>query len=261
MRWPFTESVLFEEQGLYSTVKITKKGNRVNLFTGGKYLQSSFDLNSNPKGTVFDWYLAAPWFSGNFSGQIGTILILGLGAGSQVKLFNQAYQVESIIGVEIDPLVISLGRQFFDLNDRNLQVVTADASDYIKNAAVSADLIILDAYRENKYDPELGQNDLLKQTAAKLSQSGVLIINRVNGEKSNQDLENDLRGISKVVFAMKVYNNIFYICTNSEVAPKSVSEAAGILKQAEKTNRTLKFFDSLKLSNLRVAVPLQIFTW
>jgi len=215
MLWSPRETVLYEGQGQYSPVKVTKRGSRVNLYTGNNFLQSSYDFEKEPTGTVFDWYLVAPWFLENFTGQFDSLLLLGLGAGSQVKLFNKAYTVKSITGVEIDPIIVKLGQEYFDLNDNNLKIVVDDVSNYIKNSSETFEVIILDAYRENKYDAASGSKELLEEISKKLTGGGVLLINRVFGETSNLTLEKDLLDLFDTVFALRVHNNVFYMGTNS----------------------------------------------
>src|SRR3989338_3460422 len=102
--FPFGGQVLFEGQGLYAVIKVIKKGSRINLYTGKGFLQSSINRQETLKGGHSDWFLAAPWFSGNFEGIIDSLLILGLGAGSEVPLYNQVYKVKTMTGVEVDTL-------------------------------------------------------------------------------------------------------------------------------------------------------------
>lgn len=245
------EQILFEGQGLYSDLQVTKRGNRVNLFTGHRFLQSSFDPQEAPQGTVFDWYLAAPWFSGNFRGQVGGVLILGLGAGAVVKLYNRAYQVKGITGVEIDPVIIDLGRKYFNLNDDNLQIVNGEAGAYLKKDTQKYDLILVDAFKENIFEVSLESASFLQEAKAHLADEGLLLVNRVAG-LSNQDLEQKLKQVFKTVAALKVHHNIFYMATNAPGVPKSAKEACKVLFEASESNSSLSFFRSLKITNLRI---------
>ncbi len=252
MNWLSKEIVLYKGQGQYSAVKVTRKGNRVNLYTGDNFLQSPLNLRKVPVGAVYDWYLVAPWFAGNFTGQINSLLILGLGAGVQVKLYNKTYQVKDIVGVEIDPLIADLGKKYFGLDDHNLQIIIDDASHYIKNVTARFDVIILDAYKGNKYDVTSGSREMLRDIVHKLTSRGVLVINRVFGDATNASLEKDLTSLFTTVFIFKVHKNVFYIGTNSKEAPKTVEDVKNILKSAVKINKELSFFKTFKLSNLRI---------
>src|SRR5699024_8361701 len=65
-----------------------------------------------------------------------SVLVLGMGAGSIVdSLRNNSSFFGKITGVEIDPVVIEIAENEFDLfADKNLQVVQQDASAYVKEA-------------------------------------------------------------------------------------------------------------------------------
>lgn len=249
------EQLLFDGKGLYSTVKVIKQGSRVKLFTGSDFLQSSFDSEKMPIGTVFDWYLIAPWFLADFNGKIDQMLIIGLGAGSIVKLFNKSYTIGNIVGLEIDPLIIELGKKYFDLNDSNLEIVNNDAKLYLENNFRKFDFLIVDAYKENVFESFFESLQFLEEAQNHLSDTGVLLINRVLCDyQSNVNLENKLKLIFKTVFAMKVYNNVFYISTNSPYAFKSEKEVFNSLVKASKANSFLSFFRRLKLANVKVTL-------
>lgn len=236
------EKVLYEDQGLYSSVKVTLKGTQVKIYTGNNFLQSCYDSKKIPSGSVFDWYLAAPWFLGNFNRYLESLLILGLGGGSQVKLYNRAYEVKSIIGVEIDPLIIDIGQKYFSLNDPNLQIINTDAAAYLRQPPGRFEVILLDTFKENQFESALTSRKLLTSIEEHLTPNGVLLINRVGKDTSNQKLEVDLVKIFKTVFSLKVWNNIFYLGTNSPTAPKTEAAALKILRTAAESNEYLNFF-------------------
>ena len=47
-----------------------------------------------------------------------SILILGLGCGTAAKIFSQKWPKAKIVGVEIDPEVIRVGKKYFGLDSR-----------------------------------------------------------------------------------------------------------------------------------------------
>ena len=56
-----------------------------------------------------------------------------------------------IHGVEIDPEVITIGKQFFDLDKvKNLQLFIQDAQEYVKNTSERYDLIIVDIFQDDQ---------------------------------------------------------------------------------------------------------------
>ncbi len=73
-----------------------------------------------------------------------TWLILGLAAGTVAKLLPRP---AGIIGVEIDPVMLNIGRQFFKLDQiANLEIVNQDAQKYLSRSKQHFDYILIDLY-------------------------------------------------------------------------------------------------------------------
>src|SRR3989344_7921193 len=76
-----------------------------------------------------------------------TWLILGLATGTVAKLISQKYSPTKIVGVEIDPLMLDIGRKYFDLdNIPNLKIINQDAKCYILDAKERFDVLLVDLY-------------------------------------------------------------------------------------------------------------------
>ena len=83
--------------------------------------------------------------------RINSVLVLGLGCGTIVKIINDLWPEAKIVGVEIDPVMIEIGRKYFGLSDlSNLKIVQSEANEYIKCSKDKFDLIICDAYLGGK---------------------------------------------------------------------------------------------------------------
>lgn len=73
-----------------------------------------------------------------------TWLILGLGAGTVAKLIPQP---ACVTGVEIDPIMLKIGHQYFGLDKiPNLKIVNKDALDYVLKTQESYDFVLVDLY-------------------------------------------------------------------------------------------------------------------
>lgn len=251
-RFLSAEETLFEDRGLYSNIRVGKKDGRINLYTGRDFLQSSVDSIETPRGTLFDWYLSAPWFSGNFEGYLNSLLILGLGAGSQVKLYNKIYKVKIITGVEIDPLIIDLGKKFFDLNAPNLKTVNGDICSFLDTTPEIYSLIILDAFKENIFEENCQSPAFFRKVRGHLAPAGVFLVNKVLKDSSNREIEKELKKIFNTAITLRIYNNLFILATNSPTAPKGPAEVGQLILEASRSNRALGFFRSLKLKDIRI---------
>ncbi len=251
-RFLSAEQVLFEGEGLYSVIRVTKKGGQINLYTGKGFLQSSVNSWDTPHGTIFDWYLSAPWFSGNFEGTLNSLLILGLGAGSLVLSYNQIYKVKSITGVEIDPLIIELSKKHFNLNEANLKTINGDALFFLEETTDTYNQIILDLFKEDVFEENCQSSSFFHKIRNHLTPEGVLLVNRVLSDPSNWKLERELKKVFNTVLTIRIYNNVFFISTNSQKSPKSSIEVQQLLLKATKSHPKLGFFRSLKLKDVRV---------
>jgi len=248
----YLEKILFDGNGLYSKVKVTKTGNRLNLYTGNHFLQTYYKTNYEPQGNFFDWYLILPWCTGNFNGSIESLLILGLGGGSQVKLFNQLYRVNHITGVEIDPLIIKLGKQYFDLNESNLTTLEQDAYLLFDTSSQKYSFIIIDNFKENVFEGNCQSKSFLEKAKNHLELEGALLLNKLKDDVTNINTLESLTSIFTTVIEIKLKYNVFFIATNSHLAPKNTFELQKILLDAHRSNSSLSFFKILKSQDICV---------
>ena len=123
---------------------------------------------------------------------IDKILILGLGAGTFVHLFNHYFKPSVVDGIELDPEVIKIGREFFYLSSApNLNVYIADACTWVyENQNTKAnyyDLIVFDLYKAVELPQECEGRDFLTATFRLLKNDGMVTFNRVC-RRNEQDL-------------------------------------------------------------------------
>ena len=74
------------------------------------------------------------------------ILVLGVAGGSVMKtLVNEIHFEGKITGVEIDPQVIDIANEYFDLKEiKNLNIVIDDAFEFVLKTKEKYDLIVID---------------------------------------------------------------------------------------------------------------------
>ena len=97
-------------------------------------------------------------------------LILGLATGTVARLIPQTVK---IIGVEIDPIMIAIGKKHFGLDQiPNLKFVIKDANDYLFKTKDHFDYILVDLYLGDQIPKFVYSNKFLGQ----LDQLGQLVI-------------------------------------------------------------------------------------
>jgi len=108
----------------------------------------------------------------------GSILILGLGGGSLVKLLNKYFPQAKIIGVEIDPLMVELGQQYLELlKAKNLKIIIDDAMNFVKKTNEKFDLIFFDLYIGDKIPKNYQTIIFLNFLKKLLRENGMIVFN------------------------------------------------------------------------------------
>lgn len=115
------------------------------------------------------------------------VLILGLGAGTVAQLLSRRLKSSRIIGVEIDPQIVAIGREFFDLGKlKNLQVVIANARSYVGQSSDVYDFIVVDTYRGSAFPRLLSGPSFLGRLRRILNVRGRLVFNRIFSTTDHQ---------------------------------------------------------------------------
>ena len=142
---------------------------------------------------------------------ITKILVLGLGAGTLAKLLRRKYPNSKIAGVEIDPLMIELGKKYFKLEDFKINI---NVKDVINFKIDKYDLIIVDLYNGDKYPKEFETIKFLKS----LRSSKLLVFNRLYYREKKQDALEFGEKLKKVFQKVETYYptaNVMFFCYNS----------------------------------------------
>ena len=109
---------------------------------------------------------------------VKTCLILGLGGGTAAALVNHFWPQAHITAIELDPVMIKLGKKYLNLNKvQNLTIVQADASRWVIICRQKFDLILVDLYHGHQPPAFVFQTAFLRQLNRLKSPQGVIIFN------------------------------------------------------------------------------------
>jgi spermidine synthase len=150
---------------------------------------------------------------------ISNCLILGLGGGSAVNLINQYFPKAKITTIEIDPIMIKLGKKYFDLDKiKNLKIIINDALKTITNDQLPIahyNLILVDLYLGHQFPPQAESPRFLKSLKKILTRKGRLIFNRLFYEKHKKSTEEFIRKLepyfSKIEL-IRAWSNLLVVC-------------------------------------------------
>ena len=138
-------------------------------------------------------------------------LILGLATGTVATLIPQP---ALITGIEIDPVMLKIGRQYFDLGQiPNLEILNIDAKDYLLKTNSQFDFILVDLYIGDQLPSFLYLPKFLK----KLKILGkIVIINHLfydNPKRQKaEELIKKLKAIFQNIRLHRVLTNLMIIC-------------------------------------------------
>jgi SAM-dependent methyltransferase len=114
-------------------------------------------------------------------------LILGVGGGTVIHLLTRRFGPHPIVGVEIDPQVIALARSHFGLDLPHLEVVVADAFEFVPALAGTPDplsseretfdYILVDLFVGGQIARDALRRPFLRHLRALLSQDGTIVYN------------------------------------------------------------------------------------
>lgn len=112
-------------------------------------------------------------------GNISSVLLLGMGAGSIIKSLRNKYNFHgSVVAVELDPVVIEIAHREFDIEDeKNLEIVCMDAWDYIEQSDRQFDLIIVDIFIDLHVPEKFYDKKFWEMTEKSVSVNGFVLFN------------------------------------------------------------------------------------
>ncbi|MEK7101387.1 MAG: hypothetical protein AAB860_00410 [Patescibacteria group bacterium] len=141
-------------------------------------------------------------------------LILGLATGTAAKIIFRKYRPAQIIGVEIDPVMIAIGKKYFDLDQiPNLKILNIDAKDYLLKTKDRFDFVLVDLYLGDQCPRFVYSKRFLE----KLKKVGKLVIinHLVYDDTKRHDAEKLIKLLSPIfknVRLQRILTNVLIIC-------------------------------------------------
>ncbi len=108
-----------------------------------------------------------------------SILILGVAGGSVIEtLVNEVKFNGQITGVEIDPDILQIAHEYFNIGKyANLQLITDDAFEFVLKTKENYNLIIIDIFQDTKMPNFLFQDFFIQRINSLLHPDGFILFN------------------------------------------------------------------------------------
>ncbi len=261
--------LLYETESSYNYIQVVRYGNEVWLrLNEGEGVHSIYNPDSVLVGGVWDYFLIAPYFNNPpfTADQVGSMAVIGSAAGTEAKQYTAVYGPIPIDGAEIDPEIIQVGRDYFDMTEPNFHAVAQDGRYFLANSSRKYDVIAIDAYRPPYIPFHLTTKEFFEQARDHLTQNGVVAIN-VGRTRTDWSLVEVLAGTLSAVFP-NVYTvdlaqpgqdliNVLVVATNQPTRLDNLAANAALMEHpilqqvaagaveraAEFTNPTMVFTD------------------
>ncbi|HKB88474.1 MAG TPA: methyltransferase domain-containing protein [Patescibacteria group bacterium] len=140
----------------------------------------------------------------NTKHEIRNVLILGLGGGTVVKLIHKNWPMTKIIGVDIDPTMIELGKKYLSLDKVKINIKIQDAEKVVPG---KFDLVIVDLYNGDKFPKKFEKEKFIKR----LSKYPLVVFNRLY--LKNKKVETDVFGQK----LEKIFKNVVKFCPQANL--------------------------------------------
>jgi spermidine synthase len=160
------------------------------------------------------------------------VLIIGLGGGAMPRFFFRALPQAHIDVAELDPAVLAVAREYFELpEDARLTVHLGDGRKFVQQATGKWDLVVLDAYSADDIPRHLATAEFLAEVKAHL-QPGAVLAGNVWSRDHNPLYDEMARTWADTFGALCIVpiegsaNRIFLVANGGDVSAEAIRSAA-----------------------------------
>jgi spermidine synthase len=197
-----TENMIYETESAYNYIQVLEKDSyrylRLNEGQGMHSVYHPTRLNySGPWSQV----LVAPFFNHapHTLDSVNHIAIVGLAAGTTARQATAVYGDVQIDGFEIDPKIVEVGKEYFEMDEPNLEIILQDGRWGLAHADSQYDIISVDAYRPPYIPWHMTTVEFFQIVHDHLTDDGVMAIN-IGRSPLDRTLVNDLATTIQQVF-------------------------------------------------------------
>jgi spermidine synthase len=216
--------LIYETESEYNLIQVVQDGDaRYLLLNEGQAIHSVYDPNQLATYWSWDYFLAGPYFNAapHTPRDVHSLALVGLAAGTVARQHTAVYGPIPIDGFEIDPGIVQAGRDYFAMDEPNLNVVVQDGRWALNRSDRRYSVIGVDAYRVPYIPWHLTTKEFFEEARARLADDGVVIVN-VGRAPNDRRLIEAMVGTLSAVFASvhvvdvpDTFNSILYATVQS----------------------------------------------
>jgi spermidine synthase len=174
-------NAIYETESAYNYIQVVEDeaGCRLLLLNEGQGIHSMYCPHQLRTPGPWDYFLIAPYFNPppHTPDQVESVALVGLAAGTMARQYTAVYGPIPIDGIEIDPRIVRVGQEYFDMNLPNLNVIVADGRYALTRSNRQYSVIGVDAYRLPYIPPHLTTVEFFQLARDHLTADGVIAIN------------------------------------------------------------------------------------
>ena len=171
---------IYETESEYNYIQVLEvDGHRLLRLNEGQGVHSEWHPDQIGFQGPWQQFLVAPFFNPapHPLQQVESMAVVGLAAGTAVRQVTAVFGPIPIDGFEIDPEIIRVGREYFDMNEPNLNAIAQDGRWGLEHSNRRYSVIAVDAYRPPYIPWHLTTLEFFENVHEHLADDGVLVIN------------------------------------------------------------------------------------
>lgn len=175
-----TTGLIYEGDSAYNYIQVIEfDQTRYLRLNDGQGVHSIYHPEEYFYNGPWEQVLVAPFYNPApiLRQEITSMAIVGLAAGTTARQAGIAFPNISIDGIEIDPLIVEVGRRFFDMNQPYLNVIVQDGRWSLAHSPDTYQIISIDAYRPPYIPWHLTTQEFFTTVRDHLTNDGVMVIN------------------------------------------------------------------------------------
>ena len=175
------EGAIYETESTYNYIQVVEQadGCRYLLLNEGGVYHSVLCPDQLTTYGPWDYFLISSYFNPPpyTPDRVESVAMIGLAGGTTARQFTEVYGPLPIDGIEIDPRVVQVGREYFEMDQPNLNVIVADGRYALTRSERRYSVIVLDAYRLPYIPSHLTTVEFFQVVREHLTDDGVVTIN------------------------------------------------------------------------------------
>ncbi|MCP4538372.1 MAG: spermine synthase [Chloroflexi bacterium] len=176
-----TKETIYETESAYNYIQVIQDehGCRSLMLNEGQGIHSVYCPDQLRTPGPWDYFLIAPYFNPApyTPDQVQRVALVGLAAGTMARQYTAVYGAIPIDGIEIDPKIVHVGQEYFEMNLPNLNIIVSDGRYALAHSNQRYTIVGIDAYRLPYIPPHLATVEFFRQVHDHLTPNGVVAIN------------------------------------------------------------------------------------